>query len=179
MSAHCLVGRLLVGIPQPIADVAGGLAGVDRAASRVTAAAAFGATSTTAACGEGQAEGGRAHQHGSQLLAHSCHRWQILSRCYLGKITGVLSMGQMSHFRPEKPIELTIFFANAKNKMRMGSAATRTAAIRPAQSGLPCGRLGSEHAERDREHAHLVVGANQQRPEVVVPLGDEGEDEQA
>src|SRR5215207_9952633 len=43
------------------------------------------------------------------------------------------------HFRPEKPMELTIFFANAKNKIRMGSAATRTAAISPAQSGLPCG----------------------------------------
>ena len=48
-------------------------------------------------------------------------------------------MGQMSHFTPEKPIELTIFFANAKNKIRMGTAATKTAAISPAQSGLPCG----------------------------------------
>jgi len=48
-------------------------------------------------------------------------------------------MGQRLHFKPEKPIELTIFLANAKNKINIGSAATKTAAISPAQSGLPCG----------------------------------------
>lgn len=36
-------------------------------------------------------------------------------------------------------MELMIFLLKAKKRMRTGSAAMRVAAMRPAQSGLPCG----------------------------------------
>ena len=59
----------------------------------------------------------------------------------------------MSHFTPEKPIELTIFFANAKNKMRIGQRGDqdRGHQARPVRAALR--GLRFEHAERDREHA--------------------------
>ena len=119
-------------------------------------------------------------QHGSQLLAHSCHRWQILSRCHLGgRSTGVVLIGSDDgHFMPEKPIELTIFFAKTKNRISMGSAATRTAAISPAQSGLPAESVTRNTPSATVSTRTSVVVADQQRPEVVVPLGDEGEDGQ-
>ena len=61
-----LVRRLLVGVPQPVADVAGGVAGVDGAAFE-SPPPRFGAA-TTATGGESQAEGSRADERGSQFL---------------------------------------------------------------------------------------------------------------
>src|ERR1039458_894728 len=43
------------------------------------------------------------------------------------------------YLMPENPIELTILRPKAAKRMMIGNAATRAAAIRPAQSGLPCG----------------------------------------
>src|SRR5450631_3056967 len=43
------------------------------------------------------------------------------------------------YLMPENPMELTIRRPNARKRTMIGNAATRAAAIRPAQSGLPWG----------------------------------------
>jgi hypothetical protein len=72
-----LVGRELVGVPQPVVDLPGRGAGVERVA--VTTAAAAGVRAAATAGGEGEAQGCEADEHGPQLLARSCHRWHVLS----------------------------------------------------------------------------------------------------
>lgn len=47
--------------------------------------------------------------------------------------------GETGYLIPENPMELTTFLPKAMNKIRIGRAAIRVAAISPLQSGAPYG----------------------------------------
>ena len=70
---------------------------------------------------------------------------------------------------PEKPIELTIFFAKREEQDEDRERGDQDGGhqARPVRAALR--GLGSEDAEGDGEHPDLVVAADQQRPEVLVP----------
>src|SRR5688572_26862383 len=50
-----------------------------------------------------------------------------------------LGWERLGYLTPEKPMELTTFLPKAIKRMRTGRAAIRVAAMRPLQSGAPCG----------------------------------------
>ena len=75
-------------------------------------------------------------------------------------------------------MELTTRLPKAMKSRRTGRAAIRVAAIRPDQSGAPCGDWDLKTPRPDGEDADAFVLADQQRPEVLVPLADEGQQRQ-
>ena len=75
-------------------------------------------------------------------------------------------------------MELTTRLPKAMKSRRTGRAAIRVAAIRPDQSGAPCGDWDLKTPRPTVRTRTLSSWPDQQRPEVLVPLADEGQQRQ-